>query len=154
MDSISIVCLVWERPKRGVWQNACKHCKGCNRKLLYPSFCCNDTETGYRVGTPYRGEQIIRYSNIILILGAEYYRVSQKNWVFPNWAFGDPASRWEEILMIFVTNLEMLDLEKLSFFRHPVVFVFVFGWLLKLNIIGIRIRAILSNQILFVFVLG
>ena len=61
MDSISIVCLVWERPKRGVWQNACKHCKGCNRKLLYPSFCCNDTETGYRVGTPYRGEQIIRY---------------------------------------------------------------------------------------------
>ena len=138
MDSISIVCLVWERPKRGVWQNACKHCKGCNRKLLYPSFCCNDTETGYRVGTPYRGERIIRYSNIIRTLGAEYYRVSQKNWVLPNWAFGDPASRWEEILMIFVTNL--LNLVKLSFFRHPVVFVFVFGWL--------------WNWILLVFIFG
>ena len=26
------------------------------------------------------------------------YRVSQKNWVLPNWAFADPASIWGEIL--------------------------------------------------------
>ena len=44
------------------------------------------------------------------------YRVSKKNWVLPHWAFGDPASSWEEILMIFVTSLEMLNLVKLSFF--------------------------------------
>ena len=49
------------------------------------------------------------------------YRVSKKNWVLPNWAFGDPAASWEEILMIFKENLQMLNLVKLSFFlRHPV----------------------------------
>ena len=37
-----------------------------------------------------------------------------------NWAFGDPAASWEEILMIFVANLQMLNSVKLSFFRHPV----------------------------------
>ena len=43
-----------------------------------------------------------------------------KKWVLPNLVFGDPASKREEVLMIFVTNLEMLNLAKLSFFRHPV----------------------------------
>ena len=43
-----------------------------------------------------------------------------KNWVLPNWPFGDPASSWKEILMIFVTNLEMSNSVKHSFLRHPV----------------------------------
>ena len=45
--------------------------------------------------------------------------MSQKNWVLPNWAFGDPAASWEEILILFVANLQMLNSVKLSFFRHP-----------------------------------
>ena len=44
----------------------------------------------------------------------------KKNWVLPNWAFGDPAANWEEILMIFKENLQMLNLVRLSFFWHPV----------------------------------
>ena len=36
--------------------------------------------------------------------------------VLPNRAFGDPAASWEEILMIFKENLQMLNLVKLSFF--------------------------------------
>ena len=47
-------------------------------------------------------------------------RCLKKSWVLPNWAFGDPASSWEEILMICVTNLEMLNSVKLSLLRHPV----------------------------------
>ena len=42
-------------------------------------------------------------------LQLENYRVSQKNWVLPNWAFGDPATNWEEILLIFMKNLQMLN---------------------------------------------
>ena len=45
--------------------------------------------------------------------------MSQKNWVLPNWTFGDPAASWEEILILFVANLQMLNSVKLSFFRHP-----------------------------------
>ena len=44
----------------------------------------------------------------------------KKHWILSNWAFGDPAARWGEILMIFVANLQMLNSIKLSFFRHPV----------------------------------
>ena len=44
----------------------------------------------------------------------------KRNWVLPNWALGDPAANWEEILLIFVANLQMLNSVKLSFFRHPV----------------------------------
>ena len=40
----------------------------------------------------------------------------KKKWVLPNWASGDPAASWEEILMIFVANLQMLNSVKLSFF--------------------------------------
>ena len=34
--------------------------------------------------------------------------------VLPNWAFGDPADSWEEILMIFVANLQIFNSVKLS----------------------------------------
>ena len=43
------------------------------------------------------------------------HRVSQKKKFLPNWAFGDPADRWEEIHMIFVANLQILNSVKLSF---------------------------------------
>ena len=43
-----------------------------------------------------------------------------KKWVLPNWAFGDPAASWKDILMIFFANLQMLNSVKLNFLRHPV----------------------------------
>ena len=33
------------------------------------------------------------------------YRVSQKNWVLPNWSFADPSGDWWEILVTFSANL-------------------------------------------------
>ena len=44
------------------------------------------------------------------------YRVSKKNWVLPNWAFGDPAASWEKILMIFVEKSTNAHFGKTQFF--------------------------------------
>ena len=41
---------------------------------------------------------IVRSSAATLQQYLARYRVSQKNWVLPNWAFADPASIWGEIL--------------------------------------------------------
>ena len=64
-----------------------------------------------------------------------------KKWVLPNWASGDPdAVSWEEILMMFMANLQMLNSVKLSFLRHPVSFVvmWVFMFLYLSFYISIR----------------
>ena len=50
---------------------------------------------------------------------AYIYRVSQKNWVLPNWAVSDLP----QISLVFLPNwqqdLQMLNLAKLSFFETP-----------------------------------
>ena len=48
----------------------------------------------------FNGFYVVKYCCICISL----YRVSQKNWVLPNWSFGDTASNWEEILANFVAN--------------------------------------------------
>ena len=54
------------------------------------------------------------------------YRVSQKNWAFPNWAFPDLSQISYVFLFNWKQDLQKLNLVKLIFFKTPFIFLFSF----------------------------